>query len=224
MIAAENAQNPGPDHVLTTAPAEAGLATMDRFAHLDQRVLGTVLFIASETVFFAILILTYIFYRSAPAVANGPNASTAVELMPTAIFTICLFASSGTIWLADRSLARGYDTGVRLWLFATFALGAIFLGGQGMEYAHLLSNNITIDRNLFGTTFFTLTGFHGFHVLGGLIALLILFSLAVSGQFKGKTHNAAISSVSLYWHFVDGVWVFVFSIVYIWPNLVKILQ
>ena len=215
MIPAENlagAADTGP----ATAVAEKGLEGLDRFARLDQRTIGTALFILSEAVFFSLLILAYVFYRAAPAVANGPNAKTVLDIGLTSIFTACLLASSATIWMADRSLARGKDGQVRLWLLATIVLGGVFLTGQVMEYARLLTNNVTVAQNVFGTSFFTLTGFHGLHVFAGLIALLILFILAMAGQFKGKRHNSAIASVSLYWHFVDVVWVVVFSVIYIW--------
>jgi cytochrome c oxidase subunit I+III len=216
MIAGDTAK-PKVDNP-ATAVAEAGMEGLDRFARLDQPVLGVLLFILSEVVFFAFLIIAYVYFRDSPAVANGPNAKSVLldSMGQTVIFTICLFASSGTIWMADRSIARGNEGGFRLWLAATILLGGTFLVGQALEYYHLLTDNITISRNLFGTTFFTLTGFHGLHVLVGLIALLIILGLALAGQFKGQRHNGAVQAVSFYWHFVDVVWVFVFSIVYLW--------
>jgi heme/copper-type cytochrome/quinol oxidase subunit 3 len=87
--------------------------------------------------------------------------------------------------------------------------------GQGLEYARLLMNNITISRDLFGSTFFTLTGFHGLHVMIGLILLLLLFGLAVLGRKDEPTHTG-MQSIAIYWHFVDAVWVVVFSVVYLW--------
>jgi len=217
MIAASDAGKPEVDNP-ATATAEAGMAGLDRFAQLNGPVLGTLLFILSESVFFAFLIISYVYFRDSPAVANGPNAKSVLadNFAQTAVFTLCLFASSATIWMADRSFSRGNQGAFRLWLGATILLGVVFLGGQIREYVNLLSENITVSTNLFGSTFFTLTGFHGFHVFVGLIALLIILILALRGQFRGQQHNGAVQSVSFYWHFVDVVWVFVFSVVYIW--------
>jgi len=103
-------------------------------------------------------------------------------------------------------------------LLATVLLGAIFLLGQAWEYAQLIGENVTIGGSLFGTTFYTLTGFHGLHVLGGLIALLILFGLAMGGHIT-PARSIAVETVELYWHFVDVVWVIIFAMVYVWPHL-----
>jgi heme/copper-type cytochrome/quinol oxidase subunit 3 len=201
---------------LNAGTAEPEAPHLDRFERLEPNQLAVALFILSEVVFFGMLVIAYIFYRDSPAVAGGPTAKTALDIPLTTLFSICLFSSSGTIWMADRSLARGNEKGVRLWLGATIILGAIFIGGQASEYLKLLNEDITLNTNLFGTTFYTLTGFHGLHVTAGLIALIILFVLALRGQFKNVNHNAALGAVSLYWHFVDVVWVVVFSVVYIW--------
>ncbi len=108
-----------------------------------------------------------------------------------------------------------------LWLIATIVLGLIFLVGQGLEYWRLLTNNVTVSRNMFGTTFFTLTGFHGFHVLVGLVMLAAFTGIAMTGRFKGP-RSGALSALSLYWHFVDAVWVVIFSIVYIGTAILKL--
>jgi heme/copper-type cytochrome/quinol oxidase subunit 3 len=104
---------------------------------------------------------------------------------------------------------------VRLWLLVTVVLGAVFLIGQGWEYLRLIGENVTISRNLFGSTFFTLTGFHGLHVFSGLVALAILCGLAAAGWFAGP-HSIALETVGWYWHFVDVVWIVIFSIIYLW--------
>ena len=98
--------------------------------------------------------------------------------------------------------------------FVTILLGAIFLFGQGMEWSALIKKNVTISSGLFGTTFFTLTGFHGFHVFVGLIMLSVLLGLALAGDFRNQ-QSSAVETVSLYWHFVDAVWIVIFSIVYL---------
>ena len=122
----------------------------------------------------------------------------------TAIFTVLLLASSVTIWLAERSQRRGQAGAMRGWLFATIALGVAFLAGQGLEYAKLIAEGVTISANLFGTTFYMLTGFHGLHVFGGLVALVILFGLALArANAFDDPHSTALETTSLYWHFVD---------------------
>jgi heme/copper-type cytochrome/quinol oxidase subunit 3 len=181
---------------------------------MEKHKLGMALFLASETFFFAVLILAYIAYRGASA--DGPAAANSLDVTTAAIFTVFLLGSSGTLWLAEQSMTRERTNGMRLWLLVTVIFGAIFLVGQGWEYLRLINENVTIGRNLFGTTFFTLTGFHGLHVFSGLVALAILFSLALAGWFPGP-HAIALETVGWYWHFVDGVWIVIFTIIYLWP-------
>jgi heme/copper-type cytochrome/quinol oxidase subunit 3 len=188
---------------------------------VDKNIQGTALFLASEAVFFLLLILAFIYYHKNlfnQSSGSPPNAGRVLDPAKTGIYTICLLASSVTIWWAGHSLKRGNQTMVRLSLFATVVLGAIFLYGQGSEYAHLISENVTVSRNLFGSTFFTLTGFHGFHVFMGLVAITILLGLAIGGWFKGP-HSVALESVSLYWHFVDVVWIVIFTTIYLWARV-----
>jgi heme/copper-type cytochrome/quinol oxidase subunit 3 len=103
-------------------------------------------------------------------------------------------------------------------LLTTFALGAVFLVGQGLEYAALLRSDVTISRDLFGTTFFTLTGFHGLHVFIGLLMISLLTGITLRGR-RGQPRPGAVEAVSIYWHFVDAVWVVIFSVVYLWAFL-----
>jgi heme/copper-type cytochrome/quinol oxidase subunit 3 len=183
---------------------------------IDKYKLGMLLFIASEATFFVFLIVAYLYFRgSVTGSDSGPTAATSLDPMKTGLFSVALIGSSVTLWLAGRSLARARHTMVRVWLLVTVVLGGAFLVGQGMEYARLLSDHVTISRNLFGATFFTLTGFHGLHVLLGLIMLSVLLGHAVAGSLTG-TRSAAVEAVSLYWHFVDAVWLVIFSIVYLW--------
>jgi heme/copper-type cytochrome/quinol oxidase subunit 3 len=188
---------------------------------LDKNLIGMAFFIASEAVFFGLLIFAFLYYRGdffSQSSGTPPNGRV-LNPAKTAIFTVALIASSGTLWLAERALRRGSQTLMRLMLLATVVLGAIFLIGQGMEYYRLIhEENVTISRDLFGTTFFTLTGFHGFHVFMGLVALTILFGLALAGWFQER-HSVALTAVSWYWHFVDVVWIVIFSIVYLWTRV-----
>ena len=181
---------------------------------IEKNKLGMVLFIASESFFFAMLILAYVYYHGASA--DGPNAASSLAPATATLFTIFLLGSSGTLWLAERSMAQERHSAMRLWLLVTVVFGAVFLIGQGREYLHLIGENVTISRNLFGTTFFTLTGFHGLHVFSGLVALAILFGLALAGWFQGP-HSTAVETIGWYWHFVDVVWIVIFTIIYLWP-------
>lgn len=181
---------------------------MKRF---DTAKLAMWVFIASEAVFFAFLIAAYVYYYA--AVVHGPKASNSLNPPRTFIFTICLLASSGTLQMAERRLTRDRG-GVRPWLGATILLGAVFLFGQALEYTGLIAKSITPERNLFGATFFTLTGFHGLHVFCGLICLSVLFGLTFKGDF-GPRRVSGFGAVSMYWHFVDAVWIVIFSLVYV---------
>ena len=165
-------------------------------------MLGVAVFIASESVFFLAIVLAYLAYRDAGLVTAKAN----LDVPRTAIFSVALFSSSATTALAARRASRG-------WLVATIALGTVFLVGQGSEYARLLASGIGPGRELFGTTFFTLTGLHGLHVLVGLMALFAL--LAAHMRRPYALRPVAFEAVGLYWHFVDAVWVVVFSVVYL---------
>jgi heme/copper-type cytochrome/quinol oxidase subunit 3 len=132
--------------------------------------------------------------------------------------SLALFASSGTIVMAERRLADGDRPGMRRWLLATIALGLIFLIGQAIEYRSLLSDGVNLTTGIFGSAFFTATGFHGLHVLGGLIALLTLWSVSRSAAFA-RAGERAFLPIAYYWHFVDVVWVFIFGLVYVWTWL-----
>ena len=136
--------------------------------------------------------------------ANLPS----LDLGRTLLFSVCLFASSGTVYLAERRFGRADLGGFRAWWIATIGLGLVFLGGQLTEYARLYAEGITIDRDVYTSAFFTLTGFHGFHVLVGLIALSVVARLRV--------RRVVVDTVSIYWHFVDAVWVVILSLVYLW--------
>lgn len=165
-------------------------------------MLGVAVFIASESVFFLAIVLAYLAYRDAGLVTAKAN----LDIARTAIFSVALFSSSATMTMATRRASRS-------WLIATIALGAVFLLGQGSEYLRLLASGIGPGRELFGTTFFTLTGLHGLHVLVGLVALVAL--LAAHMRRPYALRPVAFEAVGLYWHFVDAVWVVVFSVVYL---------
>lgn len=168
----------------------------------NRNIAGVAIFIASEAIFFLAIVLAYLAYRE----SGLATARASLDIGRTAIFSVALFASSGTMALATRRRSAGL-------LIATFALGAIFLVGQGSEYVRLLGEGIGPGSALFGTTFFTLTGLHGLHVLAGLVALLALLSASLRRRLAVTA--VAWEAIGLYWHFVDAVWVVVFSVVYL---------
>ena len=180
---------------------------------MSKPKLGVVMFIVSEINFFLLLIIAYAFYHSYPG--PGPTAATSLDVPRTALFSVLLFSSSATIWMAGRCYAREGQRGAAGWLILTLILGAAFMFGQGLEYAGLYQAGVSINRNLFATTFFTLTGFHGIHVIVGLTAIAIVTWLILLGDMNER-HSEAFEAVSIYWHFVDAVWVVVFSVVYLW--------
>jgi heme/copper-type cytochrome/quinol oxidase subunit 3 len=171
------------------------------------------LFILSEANFFLLLVIAYVYYHAYPG--PGPTAASALNPMRTGIFSLALFSSSATIWMAARASRRPDSRGLVMWLTITIALGVLFLFGQAREYYDLIAHGITISRNLFATTFFTLTGFHGLHVIAGLVALSITLGLARAGKLHQHDKDG-FGAVEWYWHFVDAVWVVVFSVVYLW--------
>jgi cytochrome c oxidase subunit I len=190
--------------------AKPGSTRLD-FCPEKNRASMTV-FLVSEGFFFLMLIFAYLYYNYTPGA--GPTAASALDAHKTLGFTICLLASSFTIWRSEVAFKRKQHSPMVAWLIATILLGAVFIVGQGGEYWGLLQRGITVHTNLFATTFFTLTGFHGLHVCVGLLALLIVLVLMLLGDFRNFRPHA-LETISLYWHFVDGVWVVVFSVIYL---------
>ena len=177
---------------------------------------SVLLFIASESIFFILLILSFLHYQTTHSHAEaGPSL---LDVMRTGKFSVLLLLSSLTVWLSIRSMRQDKPRSMVFWLLITIALGGAFLYGQGTEWWGLIQRNVTISRDLFGSTFFTLTGFHGFHVFVGLLMLGTLMVLSAFGAIQGKAQEAA-DGVSIYWHFVDGVWVVVFTVIYLVPRL-----
>ena len=183
----------------------------------DKYRLGMICFLASESVFFIILILTYVWYRNSPANAGGPTPFNSLDVGRTSIFTACLYASSLTIWMAGRHHKRGHNLRWRAWLLLTIGLGATFLYGEITEYyTGAAIHHDVPNSDVFTSSYYALTGFHGFHVFIGLLLLSILFLLAMGGKFNNGTRRSAVGALSIYWHFVDGVWVVIFPTVYLW--------
>src|SRR6266481_4226209 len=167
--------------------------------------------IAAEAAIFTIFVVAYLFY-----VGKSLTGPTPKDVLSVPIFyTICLLSSSLTVHFAARALRQGYIRVFGSFWFATIALGAAFLYGTATEWHRLIYHDgLTISTNLFGTTYYSLVGLHGFHVVAGLVALSIVMALTLRGNVKSE-HAERVDVLSLYWHFVDVVWVVVFTVVYV---------
>lgn len=179
---------------------------------MDKTKLSILLFIISESIFFILLILAYVFYHGRGV--QEIDGKSLLDVQRTGFFTLLLLSSSVTTALGMRSLRKSQYKPMAFWLFATILLGFGFLYGQGSEWWGLIQKDLTISRDLFGATFFTVTGFHGFHVFVGLILLSILFLITIFRPQNPPKANA-LDAASWYWHFVDGVWIVVFTVIYL---------
>jgi cytochrome c oxidase subunit 1/cytochrome c oxidase subunit I+III len=196
---------------LYSAGEERIAPTADPTSSWRAPIVGILAFIFSEATFFGALIVAFLLYRTRSV---GPSPHD-LDVPRTLFFSLFLFGSSGTVYLAEQQLVRENRRGFIRWWVASIVLGAIFLIGQLTEYVRLYSDGITIGTNLFTSAFFTLTGFHGLHVFVGLILLSVVGLMAAAGDFVGGRRRASVDVVSIYWHFVDGVWVVIFSLVYL---------
>jgi cytochrome c oxidase subunit 3 len=172
---------------------------------------GMFALIAAELGIFTIFVVAYLFYIGKSL--SGPSPKDVLELPVFA--TICLLASSLTIHLAGLALRRSKTVAFRLWWFLTLTLGLIFLAQTGREWHHLIyEKGLGISTNLFGTTYYSLVGLHAFHVIVGLLGIATIMMLAAFGRVTAEASDR-IDVFSLYWHFVDAVWVVVFIVVYV---------
>lgn len=179
---------------------------------VDNRKLGVWTLLGSEAVFFSALITTYIIMRGRSVTGPYPHATLNVTL--TAVNTFVLICSSLTMVTALATIQRGDTARLPRWLIATMLLGLAFLGGQATEFTLLMKQGLSLHSNLFGSTFFTLTGFHGAHVAVGVIWIGFVLVRALRGGVTPKNH-LGVELVGLYWHFVDLVWILIFTIVYL---------
>ena len=172
---------------------------------------GMLCLIAAETGIFSIFVVAYLFYIGKSI--TGPMPADVLEL--PIFISICLLSSSLTIHFAIKALARGRIAAFQVWWFVTIVLGLIFLLGTAREWHRMIyEKELTISTNLFGTTYYSLVGLHASHVTIGLVALSIVMTFALLGKVKPE-HAERTEVLSLYWHFVDVVWIVVFTVVYI---------
>lgn len=179
---------------------------------VDSQKLGIWTLIGSEAVFFSALIVTYMINRGHSV--SGPLPQNSLDIGLTAFNTFVLLASSLTMVTSLASIEKGNRRGVLTWLIATALLGLTFLGGQAYEFNKLAHEGLSLGSNLFGATFFTLTGFHGAHVFAGVIWITFVVVRAFRGGITQEKH-IAVELVGLYWHFVDLVWIIIFTMVYL---------
>jgi cytochrome c oxidase subunit III len=167
--------------------------------------------IVAETAIFTIFVTAYLYYLGRDVAGPTPR-----EVLELPIFgTVCLLSSSFFIVLAEHAIGHGRMGAFKLWWSVTIVLGVIFLIGTGMEWDKLITHDhLTIATNLFGTTFYSLVGLHASHVIIGLLMLLITLIFALTGKLNA-THAERVKVLALYWHFVDAVWVVVFTVVYV---------
>ncbi|MHB8342565.1 MAG: aa3-type cytochrome oxidase subunit III [Mycobacteriales bacterium] len=171
---------------------------------------GTIVWLSSELMFFSALFAMYFTIRSVST--HWPGAKLNVGY--SAIFTTILVASSFTCQLGVFAAEKGDVYGLRRWFSLTLFMGAVFLIGQGNEYAHLIHSGTTLSSSAYGSVFYITTGFHGMHVLGGLIAFVVVLARSTFGRFTPHKASSAIV-VSYYWHFVDVVWIALFTTIYL---------
>jgi cytochrome c oxidase subunit 3 len=182
---------------------------------INTALLGMLLFIGSETMFFAGLFGAYFNARAAAQTWPPPGLENVIEpgLVPV-LATIILIASSFTMQWGLMRIQKGDRTGMNRALAVTLIMGLVFLGMQAFDYYELVvDHGFGINSGIYGTLFFTMTGFHGAHVFGGVVGIAVILLRGVSGQFSAK-HHVAVEAVSAYWHFVDIVWIFLFSTLY----------
>jgi heme/copper-type cytochrome/quinol oxidase subunit 3 len=173
------------------------------------------LFLGSECLLFGGLISTYLLYKNRIAEGGiGPDDVFDIEF--TSVSSFVLLLSSLTMVLALSAIQRGDERNNRVWLLTTALLGAVFIGGQVYEFTAFYNEGLGYTTNIFGSAFYTLTGFHGVHVSLGIVMLMSLFIRSARGRLH-QQNAETVEIVGLYWHFVDVVWILIFTIVYLIP-------
>jgi cytochrome c oxidase subunit 3 len=186
------------------------IATEGHKEHPDLRIWGLLTFLASESLMFGGFFATYLFFRGTTAV--WPPEGTEVELLVPTINTIILVSSSFVIHFGDKAIKKNDVKGMQLWYKITAAMGAIFLLGQVYEYMTL---GYGLTTNVFANCFYIMTGFHGLHVFVGLLWILaVLWRSGRPGHFSATNH-IGVEMAEIYWHFVDIIWIILFTLVYV---------
>ena len=182
---------------------------------IDNRKLGMWVFLSSEFLFFGALISNYLLYSNRGGFP-GPYPAEIYDIPFTSVSSFVLLMSSLTMVLAHNALSRNDQNGTRTWLFATAALGAVFLGGQVFEFTEfVVEYGMTPQTNPAASAFYLLTGFHGVHVAVGVVMLLSLWGISRRQGKLSESHGMNLELVGLYWHFVDIIWIVIFTVVYL---------
>jgi cytochrome c oxidase subunit III len=180
--------------------------------HPDFRLFGVFVFLAAEAMIFLGLFMAYLTYRLM-APAWPPEGTPQLELLLPGINTLILISSSFVIHNADSAIKQDDVAGMRKWFGITAAMGATFLVGQIYEYMHL---EFSLTKNIFASTFYVLTGFHGLHVFFGLLLMLAVLYRSRKPGYYSHSNHFGIEAAELYWHFVDVVWIVLFALLYLW--------
>jgi cytochrome c oxidase subunit 3/cytochrome o ubiquinol oxidase subunit 3 len=171
-------------------------------------------FLGSECMFFGSLIATYLVYKGRDAASSGPHPHEVLNIPFTSFSAFVLLMSSLTMVLALAAVQRGNNRGARIWIAATALLGMTFIAGQCYEFTHFFYDGLKLQSNLFGCSFYVLTGFHGTHVTVGVIWLWTLWVQAMQNRLP-KEKSLDVEIAGLYWHFVDVVWIAIFTLIYL---------
>ena len=183
---------------------------------LDNTKLAMWAFLGSECLFFGSFITTYLLYRSRVLPDSGPTPHEVYDIPYTSVSSFVLLMSSLTMVLALNAIQRRDQRALRSWLLATAFLGLCFIGGQIYEFTTFYDEGLSLAKSPFGSSFFMLTGFHGAHVTVGILMLLTLVGMSFFGKLERGSRT--VEMVGLYWHFVDIVWIVIFTVVYLIPS------
>ena len=202
---------------MSTQPVAAQPAPEHRTSTgLDNVKLAMWAFLGSECLLFGSLISTYLLYRN--RVLDGPRPHEIYDIPYTSVSSFVLLMSSVTMVLALAAIQRGDHRGLRIWLLATAMLGSVFIGGQIYEFTAFVDEGLKLSTSTFGSAFFVMTGFHGAHVTVGIFMLLSLVGMSLFGRLSDHDGPRKVELIGLYWHFVDIVWIVIFTVVYLIPT------
>jgi cytochrome c oxidase subunit 3/cytochrome o ubiquinol oxidase subunit 3 len=201
----------GPPEIV---PAEAD--SHEPATGLVNPKLGMCLFLSSDCLFFGAFIATFLLYRDRGG-QKGPTPKDVFNIPFTSATSFILLMSSLTMVLALAAIQRGDHRRFRIWIVATALFGATFIGGQIFEFTEFTRKGLNLDTSVFGSSFYVLTGLHGAHVTVGIVWLLSLWGLSMQGQLTSE-HAERVEVAGLYWHFVDVVWIVIFTVIYLLPK------
>jgi heme/copper-type cytochrome/quinol oxidase subunit 3 len=197
------------------APHEEHHDSHDTATGTSNTKLAMWIFLSSECLFFGAFIATYLLYRGRSV--KGPTPKDVYNIPFTSVTSFILLMSSLTMVLALAAIQRGDHRRFRVWITATALFGLTFIAGQIYEFTEFYREGLALSTNVFGSSFFVLTGIHGAHVTVGIVWLLSLWGLSMQGKL-GVQHSERVEIAGLYWHFVDVVWIVIFTVIYLIPQ------